>query len=151
MEERKVGRRVRVKILWMFIEVIFEWTIFDTRYRHNVLTVKNFKVYYCFFSYSLQPYCFLRDVYRHVWHVYFSKRPSFTLSFTSINRVFITSNFSVIKTQPGVLSSIHMIHLIQYYLAPVRKSLLQAHHDRCCSLVKLLCIYFCYLNLLNHG
>ena len=37
------------------------------------------------------------------------------------------------------------------YLAPLRKMLLQAHHDRFCSFVKLLCIYFCYFNLLNHG
>ena len=37
------------------------------------------------------------------------------------------------------------------YLAPLRKMLLQAHYDRCCSLVKLLCIYFCYFDLLNNG
>ena len=41
--------------------------------------------------------------------------------------------------------------LSYYYLAPVRKALLQAHRDRCCSLVKILCIYFCYFDLLNHG
>ena len=41
--------------------------------------------------------------------------------------------------------------LSYYYLAPVRKVLLQAHRDRCCSLVKLLCIYFCYFDLVNHG
>ena len=41
--------------------------------------------------------------------------------------------------------------LSYYYLASVRKGLLQAHHDKCCSLVKLLCTYFCYLNLLNHS
>ena len=35
--------------------------------------------------------------------------------------------------------------------APLGKGLLQVHHDKCCSLVKLLCIYFCYFNLLNHG
>ena len=35
--------------------------------------------------------------------------------------------------------------LSYYYLALVRKKLLQAHHGRCCSLVKLLCVYFCYL------
>ena len=36
-------------------------------------------------------------------------------------------------------------------MAPVTKRLLQAHHERCCSLVKLLYIYFCYFNLLNQG
>ena len=36
-------------------------------------------------------------------------------------------------------------------LETVRKGLLQAHHDRCCSLVKLLRIYFYYSNLFNHG
>ena len=39
------------------------------------------------------------------------------------------------------------------YLAPLRKGLLQAHHDKCCSLVKLLCIYFAistYLTTVNH-
>ena len=41
--------------------------------------------------------------------------------------------------------------LSYYYLTFVRKGLLQAHHYRCCNLVKLLCIYFCYFNLLNHG
>ena len=40
--------------------------------------------------------------------------------------------------------------LSYYYLAPVRKVLLQAHRDRCCSLVKLLCKYFCHFDLLNH-
>ena len=44
------------------------------------------------------------------------------------------------------------IMVLSYYnLAPVRKGLLQAHRDRCWSLVKLLCIYFCCLNLLNRG
>ena len=37
------------------------------------------------------------------------------------------------------------------YLAPVRKGLLQAHHDRCCSAVKLLRIHLCYFSLLNYG
>ena len=37
------------------------------------------------------------------------------------------------------------------YMAHVRKGLLQEHIDRFCSLVKLLNIYYCYLNLLNHG
>ena len=32
----------------------------------------------------------------------------------------------------------------------VEKKLLQAHTDKCCSLVKLLCIHFCYFILLNH-
>ena len=41
--------------------------------------------------------------------------------------------------------------LSYYYLVPVRKGLLQAHHDGRCSLVKLLCICFYYLSLLNHG
>ena len=36
-------------------------------------------------------------------------------------------------------------------LVPAKKWLLQKHHERCCSLVKLLYIYFCYLNLLNHS
>ena len=38
-----------------------------------------------------------------------------------------------------------------YYLAPVRKGLVQTHHDRGCGLVTLLCIYFGYFDLLNHG
>ena len=38
-----------------------------------------------------------------------------------------------------------------YYLAVVRKGLLQARNDKCCSLVKLLCIYFYYFFLLNDG
>ena len=33
--------------------------------------------------------------------------------------------------------------LSYYYVAPVRKVLLQAHHDRYCCLVKLLCICIC--------
>ena len=44
-----------------------------------------------------------------------------------------------------------IIVLSYYYLSNVRKGLLQAHHDRCCSLVKLLSIYFRYFNLFNHG
>ena len=35
--------------------------------------------------------------------------------------------------------------LSYYYLALVRKGLLQAQNDKHCSLVKLLCTYFCYL------
>ena len=38
-----------------------------------------------------------------------------------------------------------------YYLAPVGKVSFQAHHDRCCSLAKLLCIHFSYFNLPNHS
>ena len=41
--------------------------------------------------------------------------------------------------------------LSYYYLEPVKKRLLQADHDRYYSVVKLLCIYFSYLNLLDHG
>ena len=41
--------------------------------------------------------------------------------------------------------------LSYYYLALVRKELLQEHSDKCCSLVKLLCIYFCYFILRDHG
>ena len=37
-----------------------------------------------------------------------------------------------------------------YYQVPVRKMIMQADHDRCYSLVKLLCICFCYSNQLNH-
>ena len=37
------------------------------------------------------------------------------------------------------------------YLALVGKGLLQAHNGKSCGLVKLLCIYFCYFILLNHG
>ena len=44
-----------------------------------------------------------------------------------------------------------LLVLSYYYLAPVRKVLLKAYHDGSCSLVKLLCVYFCYFNLLNHG
>ena len=38
-----------------------------------------------------------------------------------------------------------------YCLTHVRKGLLQEKHHRFCSLVKLLSIYFSYLNLLNHS
>ena len=41
--------------------------------------------------------------------------------------------------------------LSNYYLGFVRNGLLQAHNDKCCSLVKLLCIYFCYFILFTHG
>ena len=44
-----------------------------------------------------------------------------------------------------------IMFLSYYYLALVRKGLLQAHNDKCCSLVKWLCIYFCGFLLLNHG
>ena len=44
-----------------------------------------------------------------------------------------------------------MLFLSYYYLALVGKELLQAHNDKCCSLLKLLCIYFCYFILLYHG
>ena len=37
------------------------------------------------------------------------------------------------------------------YLTLVGEGLLQAHNDKGCSLVRLLCIYFCYFILLNHG
>ena len=37
-----------------------------------------------------------------------------------------------------------------YYQVLVEKELLQAHTDKCCSLVKSLCIHFCYFILLNH-
>ena len=43
------------------------------------------------------------------------------------------------------------IFLSYYYLVLVGKGLLQAHNDKCCSLVKLLCIDFCYFILLNHS
>ena len=33
------------------------------------------------------------------------------------------------------------------YVVPVKIGSLQARRDRCCSLVKLLCTYFCYLNV----
>ena len=42
-----------------------------------------------------------------------------------------------------------ILFLSYYYL--VAKELLQAHNEKCCSLVKLLCIYFCYCIVLNHG
>ena len=41
--------------------------------------------------------------------------------------------------------------LSYYYPAPARKMLLQARLEYCSSLVKLLCIYFCYFDLFNHG
>ena len=44
-----------------------------------------------------------------------------------------------------------IIILSYYYVALVRKGLLQAHNDTYCSLVKLLCIYLCYFLVLNHG
>ena len=43
------------------------------------------------------------------------------------------------------------LFLSYHYLALFGKGLLQAHNDKCCSLGKLLCIYFCYFMLLNHG
>ena len=55
-----------------------------------------------------------------------------------------------IMTKNGAKNVTIMV-LTYYYLLPVGKGLLQAHHDRRCSLVKLLCIYFYYLSLLNHG
>ena len=39
--------------------------------------------------------------------------------------------------------------VLSYYYLAHEKGLLQAHHDRFCSLVKLFCTYFCYLNLLT--
>ena len=42
------------------------------------------------------------------------------------------------------------IFLSYYYLALDGKRLLQALNDKCCSLVKLLCIYFCYFIEFNH-
>ena len=38
-----------------------------------------------------------------------------------------------------------------YYLTLVGEGLLKAHNDKCSSLVRLLCICFCYFILLNHG
>ena len=43
-----------------------------------------------------------------------------------------------------------LIFLSYYYLTLVGKELLQAHNDKYCSLVKLLCISLCYFILLNH-
>ena len=45
--------------------------------------------------------------------------------------------------------------LSQYYFSDIivwhlSEKLFQEHHDRCCSLIKLLCIYFSYFNLLSH-
>ena len=48
------------------------------------------------------------------------------------------------KTAPTMLLS-------YYYVVPVRKVLFQAQRDRSCTLVKLLCIYFCYWDLHNHS
>ena len=39
--------------------------------------------------------------------------------------------------------------LSYYYLSHVIKGLLQAQHDRCCNLVKLISIYFYYLTYLT--
>ena len=44
-----------------------------------------------------------------------------------------------------------LMFLSYYYLALVGKELLQAHNDKYCSLVKLLCISLCYFILLKHG
>ena len=54
------------------------------------------------------------------------------------------------RCQNGAYNAAIMV-LRYYYLAPVRKGLLQAHHDRCCSAVKLLRMYLCYFSLLNYG
>ena len=41
---------------------------------------------------------------------------------------------------------------LSYYCLPlIGKGLLQAQNEKCCKLVKLLCKYFCYFILLNHG
>ena len=37
-----------------------------------------------------------------------------------------------------------------YFIELVGKGLLKAYDDISCSLVKLLCVYFSYFNLLNH-
>ena len=54
------------------------------------------------------------------------------------------------KHRQNEVKTAAMMVLSYYYLAPVRKVLLQAHRDRCFSLVKLLFIYFSYFDLLNH-
>ena len=55
------------------------------------------------------------------------------------------------KWHQNNVSTDALLALSYYYLAPVRKVLLIAHHDRCCSLVKLLSVYFCYFKLLYHS
>ena len=59
-----------------------------------------------------------------------------------------------IMTENSAKMTHKMPQVLSYcYLAPLRKGLLQAHHDKCCSLVKLLCIYFAistYLTTANH-
>ena len=55
------------------------------------------------------------------------------------------------KRHQNDASTTQLLVLSYYYLASVRKVLLQGHRDRCCSLGKLWCVYFCYSNLLNHG
>ena len=59
-----------------------------------------------------------------------------------------------VMTENSAKMTHKMPQVLSYcYLAPLRKGLLQAHHDKCCSLVKLLCIYFAistYLTTVNH-
>ena len=55
------------------------------------------------------------------------------------------------KRRQNDAKTVAIMVLSYYYLAPVRKVLLQAHREEFCSFVKLLCIYFCYFDLLKHG
>ena len=64
---------------------------------------------------------------------------------------YVTVRFVMNIMTPNRAKMAHKMFLSYYYLAFVRNGLLQAHNDKCCSLVKLLWIYFCYFILLNHG
>ena len=63
----------------------------------------------------------------------------------ALMRIMIENGAKIMKKTAAIMV------LSYYYLAPVKKVSLQVHRDKCCSLVKLLRIYFCYFDLLNHG
>ena len=66
---------------------------------------------------------------------------------------FYESDYVSLRSDMSIMAEngAKILVLSYYYLAPVAKVLFQEHHDRCCSSLKWLCIYFCCFNLLNHG
>ena len=64
----------------------------------------------------------------------------------------VQSAMNIMATNGAKMAQLSAAMFLGCYCLPlVGKGLLQAHNDKCCSLVKLLCIYFCYIILLNHG
>ena len=76
-----------------------------------------------------------------------------TICFNEPDYITLHSIMNIMKENGGKMNpeNVTIMVLSYYYLANVRKGLLQEHYDRFCTLVKLLSIYFCYSNLLNHG